>query len=161
MQIGWSYKRGTSVHWSLVMLWNILNILMRDIYMISKYRRHRGSGHMVVGFTTICATHVYHHWRESIPTHGEVYSINFMWSSLSVTCDRSVVFSRYSGFLHQSNRLPWYSLNIVENGIKHHNPNPKYRSCIYLTSLTPFILTLYVNCRWFCSDWTNRRGRQS
>ena len=26
---------------------------------------------------------------------------NIMWSSLSVTCDRSVVFSRYSGFLHQ------------------------------------------------------------
>ena len=26
---------------------------------------------------------------------------NIMWSSLSVTCDRSVVFSGYSGFLHQ------------------------------------------------------------
>ena len=30
---------------------------------------------------------------------GEVY--NIMWSSLSVTCDRSVVFSGYSGFLYQ------------------------------------------------------------
>ena len=30
---------------------------------------------------------------------GEVY--NIMWSSLSVTCDSSVVFSRYSSFLHQ------------------------------------------------------------
>ena len=29
---------------------------------------------------------------------GEVY--NIMWSSLSVSCDRSVVFSGYSGFLH-------------------------------------------------------------
>ena len=26
---------------------------------------------------------------------------NIMWQSLSVTCDRSVVFSGYSGFLHQ------------------------------------------------------------
>ena len=30
---------------------------------------------------------------------GEVYSI--MWSSLSVTCGKSVVFSGYFGFLHQ------------------------------------------------------------
>jgi len=30
---------------------------------------------------------------------GEVY--NIMWWSLSVTCDRSVVFSGSSGFLHQ------------------------------------------------------------
>jgi hypothetical protein len=31
--------------------------------------------------------------------HGEVY--NIMGYSLSVTCDRSVVFSGYSAFLHQ------------------------------------------------------------
>ena len=31
---------------------------------------------------------------------------NIMWYSLSVTCDRSVVFSGYSGFLHQSNWPP-------------------------------------------------------
>jgi hypothetical protein len=30
---------------------------------------------------------------------GEVY--NIMWKSLSVTCDRSVVFSGSSSFLHQ------------------------------------------------------------
>jgi hypothetical protein len=30
---------------------------------------------------------------------GEVY--NIMWQSLSVTCDRSGIFTRYSGFLHQ------------------------------------------------------------
>jgi hypothetical protein len=29
-----------------------------------------------------------------------------------------VTFSEYSGFLHQ------YNWNIVESGIKHHNPNP-------------------------------------
>ena len=30
---------------------------------------------------------------------GEVY--NIMWKSLSVTCDRSVVYSGFSDFLHQ------------------------------------------------------------
>jgi len=30
---------------------------------------------------------------------GEIY--NIMWSSLSVTCDRSMVFSGYSSFLDQ------------------------------------------------------------
>ena len=33
--------------------------------------------------------------------HGEVYSIQHYVISLSVTWDRSVVFSWYSGFLHQ------------------------------------------------------------
>ena len=35
------------------------------------------------------------------PVHGEVYSVQQYVISLSVTCDRSVVFSGYSGFLHQ------------------------------------------------------------
>jgi len=35
-----------------------------------------------------------------------------MWYSLSVTCDRSVVFSGYSG----------YDWNIVESGVKRRNP---------------------------------------
>ena len=37
---------------------------------------------------------------QSMPLdQGDVY--NIMWWSLSVTCDRSVVFSQFSGFLHQ------------------------------------------------------------
>jgi hypothetical protein len=47
---------------------------------------------------------------------------NIMWLSLSVTCDRSVVFSSYSSFLHQWNWPPRYSCNIIESGIKHHKP---------------------------------------
>ena len=39
---------------------------------------------------------------------------------MSVTCDRSVVFS---GLLHQLNWPPQYSWNIVESGVRHHNPN--------------------------------------
>ena len=46
------------------------------------------------------------------------YSI--MWYCLSVTCDRLVGFSRYSGFLHQKNWPPRYNWNIVESGVKHH-----------------------------------------
>ena len=37
----------------------------------------------------------------SNPDQGEVYNITNMWSSLSVICDRTVVFSGYSCFLHQ------------------------------------------------------------
>ena len=44
----------------------------------------------------------------------------------SVTCNKSVVFSGYSGFLHQWNWPPWYNLNIVESGIKHHKPNSSH-----------------------------------
>ena len=43
--------------------------------------------------------------------------------SLSVTCDRSVVFSRYSGLLHQKNWPPRYNWNIVESAVKHHQTN--------------------------------------
>ena len=54
---------------------------------------------------------------------GEVY--NIMWYSLSVTFDRSVVFSGSSDFLNQWNWPPRYNWNIVEMGVKHHNPSPK------------------------------------
>ena len=33
---------------------------------------------------------------------------------MSVTCGSSMVFSGYSGFLHQWNWLPWYIWNIIE-----------------------------------------------
>ena len=36
----------------------------------------------------------------------------------------SLVFSGYSGFLHQYIRPLRYNSNIVEGGSKHHNPNP-------------------------------------
>ena len=41
-----------------------------------------------------------------------------------LTCDRSVVFSVYSSFFHQLNWQSPYNWNIVESGVKHHNPNP-------------------------------------
>ena len=42
--------------------------------------------------------------------------------SWSVPCNRSVVFSAYSGFLHQWNWPPWYNWNIVESGVEHNKP---------------------------------------
>ena len=42
---------------------------------------------------------------------------------MSVTCDRSVVFSGYSGYLHQYNWPPRYSWNIVESDVQHHQIN--------------------------------------
>jgi hypothetical protein len=39
----------------------------------------------------------------------------------------SVVFSRYSGVLHQQYWLLWCNWNIVERGVKHHTPTkPSY-----------------------------------
>ena len=48
---------------------------------------------------------------------GEVYNIKWC---LSVTCGRSVVFTEFSGFLHQENWPPRYDWNIDENDVKHH-----------------------------------------
>ena len=57
---------------------------------------------------------------------------NAMWSSLPVTYGRSVVFSGYTGFLHQLIRPPRYSWNIVESGVKHHKPKPvQYSNLCY------------------------------
>jgi len=41
----------------------------------------------------------------------------------SVTSDGSVVFSGYSGFLHQEIWPSQYNWNIVESGVKHHSPS--------------------------------------
>ena len=49
--------------------------------------------------------------------------------NVSVICGRSVVFSGYSGFLHQLNWPPRYNCNIVESVVKHHNSNPNPFSC--------------------------------
>ena len=42
---------------------------------------------------------------------------------MSVTGDRFLVFSGYSGFLHQWNWQPRYNWNIVESGVEHHKTN--------------------------------------
>ena len=65
---------------------------------------------------------------------------NIMWYSLSVTCNRSMVFSGYSGFLHQQNWLPRYNwFFFFENGVKHHQPNIFYDTVRWLE----------INNQWF------------
>ena len=66
---------------------------------------------------------------------------NIMWWSLSVTCDRSVVFCVYSGFIHQYNWLLQYNWNIVESGVKHHSPN--HNPSIVLLICFYFIFNCY------------------
>ena len=77
---------------------------------------------------------------------------NIMWWSLSVTCDRSVVFSGYSWFLHQQNWLPWYSWNFVESGVKQHKPNPnlchKACYCLYKDKILK-IIPIYCQSSYF------------
>ena len=78
-------------------------------------------------------TNIYNYLCKSVSITTEVVSLNptqvrctrynIMWSSLSVTCDRSVVSSGYSSFLNQKNWPPRYNWNSVERGIKHHKPN--------------------------------------
>jgi hypothetical protein len=46
-----------------------------------------------------CEQHIC--WRKPPNCHNTKSQTNSMWSSLSVTYGRSVVFSGYSGFLHQ------------------------------------------------------------
>ena len=67
-------------------------------YTISAYCHwgRRGRDRMAVGFTTTCAKSVTITTYSSNPVHGQVYSIQHY-----VTCGRSVVFSRYYGFLLQ------------------------------------------------------------
>jgi hypothetical protein len=61
----------------------------------------------------------------SNPAHGEGYSIqHYVIKFVSVLWYRSMVFSRYSGFLHQRNWPPRYNWNIVESSVKHHNHSP-------------------------------------
>ena len=46
----------------------------------------------------------------SNPVKARCARYNILLQSLSVTCDRSVVFSGYSGFLNQYNRLPRHDI---------------------------------------------------
>jgi hypothetical protein len=83
---------------------------------------------LVVEFITTCAI------SEFKPCSHEVYSIQHFMTS--VTCDRSMVFSEQSGFLHQYKWLPRFNWNIVESGVKHHKPNPHWMMVCLRPGLT-------------------------
>ena len=62
-----------------------------------------GRDHMVVRFTTTYAISAYHtNAVSSNPAHGKVHSIQHnVIKFVSLTRGKSMVFSWYSGFLHQ------------------------------------------------------------
>ena len=65
---------------------------------------------------------------------------NTMWESLSMTCDRSVVFSWYSVFSTNKINAKIYSWNIVESGVKYHKFPLKLLHCYLLGCFIPHIL---------------------
>ena len=62
---------------------------------------------------------------------------NIMWLSLSGTCNRSVVFSGYSGF------LPRYNWNIVESSVKHHQTINHLNLIVCVFQITHDFLTWF------------------
>jgi hypothetical protein len=63
-----------------------------------KNRGRRGCHRMVVGFTTTC---VINDITTEVVTWNTLMTRCTRYNIMSVTCDRSVVFTGYSGFLHQ------------------------------------------------------------
>ena len=63
-----------------------------------------------------------------------------MWSVCQLLCRRLVVFSGYSGFLHQWNGPPRHNWNIVESGVKHHKPTHYPSKSIILLNKYKYVL---------------------
>ena len=67
---------------------------------------------------------------------------------LSVTCGRSVVFLRYSGFLHQYNWPSWYHWNIAVSWVEHHKNHPwtwLCSDCSYLQTRSNMLWFLFIH----------------
>jgi hypothetical protein len=82
---------------------------------------------------------------------------------LSVTYDRSVVFSGYSGFLHWSNRPPRYNWNIFESDVKHHmmyvRSTKKLNSHLCVRFILRPLLNIVVSKTWlYACLWINLSG---
>jgi hypothetical protein len=78
---------------------------------------------------TTYATSACHHLRLWVRIPLMTMCTTNMWYILSVTCGTSVVYSGYSGFLHQWQWPPRYNWNIVESGVNCHNFN--YTPCSF------------------------------
>ena len=100
-------------------------------WIVLYFREHRGRDHIVVGFPT---NHVYHHWGcESESRSGNVYLIQHC--VIKFVSDLRQVSGRLR-VLHQYNWPPQYNWNIVESGVKHHNPNLNPNRIIFHLSYT-------------------------
>ena len=95
--------------------------------------------------------------RVRIPLMAMCTPCNIMWSSLSVVCSRSVAFSRYSDFHHQSNWPPRYNCNIAESHIEHHNPKPTKSWFMCFVAQNGFVLIpIYISSNYIHKHWLNR-----
>ena len=132
------------VYWS----WIIKDVLHLRLFKFCKYRNLVYSG-----FSFVIARRTRY---------------NIIWYNLSVTCDRLVVFSGYSGYLHQQNWLSWYSWKIVESGVKYHKPNPISKVFISINLIVHtyervymvFLPTKHYStliCTWTINKIINRR----
>ena len=81
----------------------MLKISCLNLYVLSQIFKRKNRAKIIFlvtnGFNSIC--YAYSKALCSNPAQARCARYNVIWSSLSVTCDRSVVFSVYSGFLHQ------------------------------------------------------------
>jgi len=84
----------------------------------------RGRDQMVVGFTTIYAIGVYHHWCCELESRSDRGVQHYM-INLSVTCDRLVVFSGSSTNKTDRHDITEILLKMTLNTIKPNQSNPE------------------------------------
>ena len=96
------------------------------------------------------------------PNQGEVY--NIMWKSLSVTCDRTVVFSGSSGLLHQKNKTNRHDITEILLKVALNTFKQTNESCLWEDHLTKHCDL----CHWFktfkklifeCIECSNDTGK--
>ena len=121
-------------------MWNFLFYSIMNVVNLRGSRDRMGNGFISTYMYTFSA------YTTNVVSlnlaHGRVYSvITLCDKNLSVTCNRSALFSRYSGFLLQWNLPPLYYRNIVESGVKYH----KLISTIILLNLSSqFKLSFHI-----------------
>ena len=82
------------------------------------------------------------------PTNGEVYSIQHYVIKISSDLPSIAGFFRVFQ-VYQYNWPPWYNWNIVESGVKHHNPIASTSYYIYMYkghSKEPGNVTFFNSC---------------
>ena len=117
---------------------------------------------VVVGFTTTYAISAYLVITTNIvssnPADGEVYSTQYY--AIKFVSDLRQV----GGFLQfppPINWQPWYNWNIVESGVKHHNPNPLGRrghDSMLVGFTTTYVISAYHHR---CCEFESRSGRST
>jgi hypothetical protein len=100
----WMEILGRYLNTDLTIFWLALTI-WGGVVLYNLWGSRCGRDRMVVGFKlSMQLVSIITNIVSSNPAHDEVYSMQpnyIMWKTLLVTGDRSLIFSGYSGFLHQ------------------------------------------------------------